>query len=55
MISSRSEFSVLNITPDQPASKDRATISALLDTGDEESRKGFKNVFPQNSMDRSMG
>jgi hypothetical protein len=51
---SRSEFRVLNTTPLHPASKDLATISALLDTGEEESRKGFLNFTPQKSMDRSM-
>jgi hypothetical protein len=54
MMGRRSEFKVLNITPDQPASKDRATISALFDTGDEDSRKGFMNFLPQNSTDKSI-
>jgi hypothetical protein len=53
MIGSRSEFRVLNTTPLQPASKDRATISALLETGDDESRNGFLNLTPQKSMDKS--
>jgi hypothetical protein len=53
MIGSRSEFRVLNTTPLQPASNDRATISALLETGDDESRKGFLNFIPQKSMDKS--
>jgi len=38
-IGSRSEFKVLNTTPLHPASKDCATISALLETGDDDSRK----------------
>lgn len=50
---SRSEFSVLNTTPLHPASNDRATISALLDTGEDESRKGFLNLTPQKSIDKS--
>jgi hypothetical protein len=54
VIFNRSEFKVLKTTPDQPASKERATISALLETGEEESRKGFLKVLPQNSMERSM-
>jgi hypothetical protein len=52
-IGSRSEFRVLNTTPPQPASNDRATISALLETGDDESRNGFLNFTPQKSMDKS--
>jgi hypothetical protein len=52
-IGSRSEFKVLNTTPLQPASKDLATISALLETGDDESRNGFLNFTPQKSMDKS--
>jgi hypothetical protein len=53
MIGSRSEFRVLNTTPLQPASNDRATISALLETGDDESKKGFLNFIPQKSTDKS--
>jgi hypothetical protein len=53
MIGSRSEFRVLNTTPLQPASNDRATISALLETGEDESRNGFLNLIPQKSMDKS--
>ncbi len=49
-----SEFRVLNTTPDHPASKDLATISAELETGDEDKRKGFLNLMPQKSMDRSI-
>jgi hypothetical protein len=52
-IGSRSEFRVLNTTPLQPASNDRATISALLETGDDESRNGFLNFIPQKSIDKS--
>jgi hypothetical protein len=52
-IGSRSEFKVLKTTPLQPASNDLATISALLDTGEDESRKGFLNFTPQKSMDKS--
>jgi hypothetical protein len=52
-IGSRSEFKVLNTTPLHPASNDLATISALLDTGEDESRKGFLNFTPQKSMDKS--
>jgi hypothetical protein len=53
MIGSRSEFRVLNTTPLQPASNDRATISALLETGEDESRNGFLNLTPQKSIDKS--
>jgi hypothetical protein len=52
---SRSEFSVLKTTPLQPASNAFSTISALLETGDEESKKGFLNLTPQKSTDRSIG
>jgi hypothetical protein len=31
-----------------------ATISALLETGEDESRKGFLNFTPQKSMDKSI-
>jgi hypothetical protein len=54
MIGKRSELRVLNTTPLQPASNDRATISALLETGEEESRNGFLNFNPQKSTDKSM-
>jgi hypothetical protein len=54
MIGKRSEFKVLNTTPPQPASNERATISALLETGDDESRNGFLNFTPQKSTDKSM-
>ena len=54
MIASRSEFRVLNTTPPQPASNDLATISALFETGEDESRNGFLNFIPQKSTDRSM-
>ncbi len=37
-IGKRPEFKVLKTTPLHPASNDLATISALLDTGDEETR-----------------
>jgi hypothetical protein len=37
----RSEFRVLKTTPLQPASNERATISALLETGDDDSKNGF--------------
>jgi hypothetical protein len=50
----RSEFKVLYTTPDQPASKARATISALLDTGEDDNKKGFLNRRPQNSTDKSI-
>jgi hypothetical protein len=53
MIGKRSEFRVLNTTPLQPASKQRATISALLETGEDESRNGFLNFTPQKSTDKS--
>ncbi len=53
MIGNRSEFRVLNTTPLQPASNDRATISALLETGEDESRNGFLNLTPQKSIDKS--
>jgi hypothetical protein len=53
MIGNRSEFKVLNTTPLQPASNDLATISALLETGEDESKKGFLNFNPQKSMDKS--
>jgi hypothetical protein len=52
-IGSRSEFKVLKTTPLHPASNDLATISALLETGEDESRKGFLNFTPQKSMDKS--
>jgi len=51
---SRSEFKVLKTTPLQPASKERATISALLETGDDDSRNGFLNFMPQKSTDKSI-
>jgi hypothetical protein len=54
MIGSRSEFRVLNTTPPQPASNDLATISALFETGEDESRNGFLNFTPQKSIDKSM-
>jgi hypothetical protein len=54
MIGKRSEFRVLNTTPPQPASKALSIISALLETGDEESRKWFLNLKPQKSTDKSM-
>jgi hypothetical protein len=43
----------LYTAPDHPLSNARATISALFETGDEESRKGLINDFPQNSTERS--
>jgi hypothetical protein len=54
MIGSRSELRVLNTTPPQPASNARATISALFETGEDESRNGFLKFTPQKSMDKSM-
>jgi hypothetical protein len=53
MIGNRSEFKVLNTTPLQPASNDLATISALLETGEDESKKGFLNFNPQKSIAKS--
>jgi hypothetical protein len=53
MIGKRSELSVLKTTPLHPASNDLATISALLETGEDESKKGFLNFTPQKSMDKS--
>jgi hypothetical protein len=50
---SRSEFNVLYTAPDHPRSNALLTISALFETGDEESKKGLMNVFPQNSTLRS--
>jgi hypothetical protein len=52
-IGNRSEFKVLNTTPLQPASNDLATISALLETGDDDNRNGFLNVKPQKSIAKS--
>ena len=45
MMGRRSELRVLKTTPLQPASKARATISALLDTGDDESRNGLLKFY----------
>jgi hypothetical protein len=53
MIGSRSELRVLNTTPLQPASNARATISALFETGEDESRNGFLKFTPQKFMDKS--
>jgi hypothetical protein len=53
MMGSRSEFKVLNTTPLHPASNDRATISALLETGEDDNRNGFLNFTPQKSIDKS--
>jgi hypothetical protein len=53
-IGKRPEFKVLKTTPLHPASNDLATISALLETGEDESRKGFLNFTPQKSMDKSI-
>jgi hypothetical protein len=53
MIGSRSEFRVLNTTPPQPASNARLTISALLETGEDESRNGLLKCTPQKFMDKS--
>jgi len=44
---------VLYATPPHPVSKALPTISALLETGDEESMKGFLNLTPQKSTDKS--